>query len=63
MVTRHYVTVAAGIDKATYCAGMWLWAQRGYVPGAFRSREEHIDYEPSATYVARICPTIQMVEF
>ena len=63
MVTRRYVTVVAGIDKATYCGGMWLWARQGYIAGAFGSRQEHIDYEPSVTDVARISPTIQMVEF
>ena len=63
MATRHYVTVVAGVDKATYCAGMWLWARQGYIAGAFGSRQEHIDYEPSVTDVARISPTIQMVEF
>ena len=63
METRHYVTVVAGMDKATYLAGMWLWARKGYIVGEFGSRQEHIDYEPSATDVAQISQTIQMVEF
>ena len=37
METRHYVTVVAGMDKATYLAGMWLWARQGYIVGGFGS--------------------------